>query len=205
MELRGSQLTLRPPVAGDAPALLELAGDPEVTRWFSWGPYREIAEPLGWIAEQEALREAGTHLDFVVHHLEHGPIGVTGLTELSHRDRRAMVGTWLGRAFWGSGANAEAKALMAHLAFGVCGLSRLGAYSNPDNARSARALERLGFVREGTLRGWHRHGDRQLDVHVYGLLAAEWAAGPLRGVPHTVIGAPPAAWLVGERPTASAG
>ena len=197
MELRGPQLTLRVPAPEDAPALLALAGDPEVTRWFSWGPYTSVDEPLAWIAAQEAKREAGVQLDFVIDHREHGPIGVTGLAELSVRDRRAMVGTWLGRRHWGTGANAESKALVAHLAFAICGLARVGAYSNPENARSAAALERVGFTHEGTLRGWHRHGDRQLDVHVYGLLAPEWADGPLRDVPVTAIGLPPAPWVAG--------
>jgi ribosomal-protein-alanine N-acetyltransferase len=197
MELRGPQLTLRLPAPEDAPALLTLAGDPEVTQWFSWGPYTSVEEPLAWIAAQEAKREAAIQLDFVIHDREHGPIGVTGLAELSIRDRRAMVGTWLGRQHWGSGANAESKALIAHLAFAICGLARVGAYSNPENARSAAALERVGFTHEGTLRSWHRHGDRQLDVHVYGLLAPEWQHGQLHDVPVTAIGLPPAPWIVG--------
>jgi ribosomal-protein-alanine N-acetyltransferase len=198
MELRGPQLTLRLPVADDAPALLELAGDPEVTRWFSWGPYRGVEEPLAWIEAQHERREAGEQLDFVVEHRDHGVIGVTGLGERSARDRRAMVGTWFGRDHWGTGANAESKAIIAHLAFAICGMERLGAYSNPQNARSTAALERLGFRREGTLRGWHRHGDRQIDVHVFGLLSAEWRVSPLRDVPVIATGGPPAAWRVGE-------
>jgi ribosomal-protein-alanine N-acetyltransferase len=197
MELRGPHLTLRPPDPADAPALLALARDPEVTRWFSWGPYTSVEQPLAWIAEQGAKREQGVQLDFVVHDRERGPIGVTGLGELSRRDRRAMVGTWFGRDHWGTGANAESKALVAHAAFAICGLERLGAYSNPENARSANALERVGFTREGTLRGWHRHGDRQLDVHIFGMLRADWEAGPLHEVRVAAIGAPPAAWLVG--------
>jgi ribosomal-protein-alanine N-acetyltransferase len=198
MELRGPHLTLRLPDPDDAPALLALASDPEVTQWFSWGPYTSVEEPLAWIAAQQAKRDAGAQLDFVIHDREHGPIGVTGLAELSVRDRRAMVGTWLGRAHWGTGANAESKALIAHLAFAICGLERVGAYSNPENARSAAALERIGFAREGTLRGWHRHGDRQLDVHVYGLLAAEWVDGPLHDVSIAAIGMPPAPWIAGR-------
>jgi ribosomal-protein-alanine N-acetyltransferase len=196
MEIRGPHLTLRAPQPDDAPALLALASDEEVTRWFSWGPYTSVEQPRAWIAGQEGRRDAGTQLDFVIHDREHGPIGVTGLGELSRRDRRAMVGTWLGRAHWGTGANAESKALVAHAAFAICGMERLGAYSNPDNARSARALERVGFTREGTLRGWHRHGERQLDVHVFGLLRGDWEDGPLREVKAAVIGTPPAAWLV---------
>jgi [ribosomal protein S5]-alanine N-acetyltransferase len=198
MELRGPHLTLRLPDPADAEALFALARDPEVTRWFSWGPYQSIDEPRAWIAEQRERREAGLQLDFVIHQEEHGPIGVTGLGELSRRDRRAMVGTWLGRAHWGTGANPESKALIAHLGFALCGLDRLGAYSNTKNARSARALENVGFVREGTLRSWHRHGDVRHDVHVFGLLRDEWRTGPLAGVPLTAIGRPPAAWCVAD-------
>jgi ribosomal-protein-alanine N-acetyltransferase len=201
MELRGPTIALRLPAAADAEGLLAHGSDPEVTRWFSWGPYRTIDEPRAWIAAQEPRRDAGEQLDFVVHHVELGPAGVTGLGEVSLRDRRAMIGTWLGRALWGTGANREAKALVAHLGFELLGLDRLGAYSNPENVRSSRALERLGFVREGTLRRWHRHGDRALDVHVFGLLREEWEAGPLRYVPVTVTGAPPDGWAVS--PTAA--
>ncbi|WP_445151730.1 GNAT family N-acetyltransferase [Baekduia sp. Peel2402] len=194
MELRGSHLTLKLPDPDDAPALYALASDPEVTQWFSWGPYTDPSQPEAWIAEQQAKREQGLQLDFVVHDREHGPIGVTGLAELSTRDRRAMVGTWFGREHWGTGANAESKALIAHLAFAICGFERIGAYSNPENVRSARALERVGFTREGTLRGWHRHGDAQLDVHIYGMLRADWEDGPLRETRVTAIGRPPEPW-----------
>ena len=197
MILRGPTLTLRYPMPDDAPQLFELARDPEVTRWFSWGPYRSVDEPLDWIAEQEARREAGRQLDFVIEHGAHGVIGVTGLNELSRRDRRAMVGTWLGRDRWGSGANAESKAVVTYLAFTVCGLDRVGAYSNPANERSTAALERLGFVREGTLRRWHRHGGEPRDVHAFGLLREEWEGSPLAAVDVGVDGTPPAAWLVG--------
>jgi ribosomal-protein-alanine N-acetyltransferase len=195
VELRGQTLALRYPAPEHAEALFRLARVPDVTRWFSWGPYRSADEPVAWIAAQQERRERGEQLDFVIEHREHGPIGVTGLGELSRRDRRAMVGTWLGIEHWGTGANAESKALVAHLAFELCGLARLGAYSNPQNARSARALEAVGFTREGTLRRWHRHGDRQLDVHVYGLLPEEWRTGPMREYRVTAIGPPPDAWM----------
>src|SRR3954463_1900416 len=156
VRLPGPNVPLRYAELADAPALFALASDPEVTRWFSWGPYTSVDEPLGYIARLPGEREHGERLDLLIDHREHGPIGVTGLNELSRRDRRAMVGTWLGRDHWGTGANAEAKALVAHLAFEVCALERLGAYSNPANARSTRALEKIGFAHEGTLRGWHR-------------------------------------------------
>lgn len=169
----GPTLELRPPGPGDVDALLALASDPEVTRWFSWGPYTERAQPEAYVARCAEQRRTGEQLDLLVVHRERGPAGITGLSEFSARDRRAMVGTWFGRDFWGTGANRESKALLAHLAFEVMGLHRLGSYSNPDNERSTRALLGVGFRHEGVLRHWHRHGERFLDVNVFGMLADE--------------------------------
>lgn len=197
LALTGPTLRVRIPRDEDAAALFAQASDPEVTRWFSWGPYCSEAEARAYLVRLPAQRKGGEHLDLVVEHLEAGPIGITGLGELEGRDRRAVIGSWLGRAFWGTGANAEAKALMCHLAFALLGLDRLGAYSNVEHARSQRALERIGFRREGVLRGYHRHGDRALDVVVFGLLRGEWGTGALASVPVTVTGEPPPAFVVG--------
>ena len=194
MELSTPTLILRYPQRDDAPRLFELASDPDVTRWFSWGPYTTPEQPLAYIEGLEAQRERGVQLDLLVVHRTDGPIGITGLSEFSMRDRRCMVGTWFGKPWWGTGANRESKAVMAYLAFEVLGMNRLGSYSNPDNVRSTRALEGVGFTREGVLRAWHRHGDRYLDVNVFGMLRREWEVGPLRGIPVEARGEPPPAF-----------
>jgi ribosomal-protein-alanine N-acetyltransferase len=74
------------------------------------------------------------------------------------------------------------------------GLHRIGSYSNPENERSTRALLGVGLRHEGVLRAWHRHGDRYLDVNVFGLLREEWAAGELAGVEVAVEGRVPPAF-----------
>ena len=196
--LHGPTLTLRPPAAADAPALLALAADPDVTRWFSWGPYTAVEQPRAFIDQAAERRERGEQLDLLVVHREHGPAGVTGLSEFSARDRRCVVGTWFGRRFWRTGANRESKALVARLAFGVLGMHRLGAYSNTANTVSTKALLAVGFRHEGVLRDWHRHGERHHDVNVFGLLRGEWEDGPLAAVRIDVDGEPPAAFPRGD-------
>jgi ribosomal-protein-alanine N-acetyltransferase len=190
----GPSLTLRYATAEDAPRLLELASDPLVTQWFSWGPYESLDQPEAYIAGLEGKRERGELLDFLVVHPEAGPIGVTGLSELAARDRRATVGSWFGREWWGSGANRESKALITAVAFRQVGLDRVTAWANTRNGRSQVALERVGFLREGVLRGWHRHGDARHDVVVFGMLREQWEASPLAEVPVQVTGSPPAAF-----------
>ena len=193
--LHGPTLTLRIPTLEDAPALYALASDPEVTQWFSWGPYTDESQARAYLERLPGQRRRGEQLDLVQVHREHGVIGITGLSEFSPRDRRALVGTWFGKAYWGTGANAESKALMCHLGFDLLGLERITSIANVDNARSRRALEKAGFQHEGILRGWHRHGDRQLDVAIVGLLRDDWEAMPERHLSYTVDGVPPAEFL----------
>jgi [ribosomal protein S5]-alanine N-acetyltransferase len=195
--ITGPTLTLRYATADDAPRLLELAADAAVTRWFSWGPYTSVEQPEAYIAGLAAKRETGELLDLLVVHAEHGPVGVTGLSELSTRNRHATVGTWFGRPYWGSGINRESKALIAALAFGRLGLDRLTAWANTRNGRSQIALERVGFRREGVLRSWHRHGDMLHDVVVFGMTRPEWERGPLAQIPVQIEGSPPDAFTVG--------
>jgi ribosomal-protein-alanine N-acetyltransferase len=192
--VRGPTLTLRYATEADAPALFALA-DPEATRWFSWGPYADDDAPLDYIRSLEVKRESGALLDFLAVHDEHGPVGVTGLSEYARRDRRATVGTWFGRAHWGTGVNAESKALIAHLAFATLGFHRLTAWANTRNGRSQVSLERLGFRREGVLRAYNTHSSGIHDVVAYGMLPADWLASPLHDVPVTVTGDPPDVWL----------
>jgi [ribosomal protein S5]-alanine N-acetyltransferase len=199
VEVIGTSILLRYATAADAEGLLELGSDPEVTRFFSWGPYSTVSEPEAYVAGLEAERERGERLDFLIVERSSGrPVGVTGLTEFSRRDRRAVVGTWLGRPYWGTGVNRASKALIAFLAFGVLGLERLGAYADLDNPRSQAALARIGFQPEGTLRRWHRHGEAVHDVIVLSWLREEWERTPLAGEEVEVRGDPPEAWRVGD-------
>ena len=193
----GPTLRLRYATADDAPRLFELASDPAVTRFFSWGPYTDIGQPENYIASLPAKRERGELLDFLIDHREHGPIGVTGLSELAARDRHATVGSWFGHQWWGSGANLESKALIAALAFERLGMTRLTAWANTRNGRSQVALERVGFKREGVLRAWHRHGDRVHDVVVFGMVRNGWMRSPLKRVPVEIEGSAPAAFRIG--------
>jgi ribosomal-protein-alanine N-acetyltransferase len=189
--IRGPKLTLRFATPEDASRLFELASDPAVTRFFSWGPYTDVEQAEAFIATQPSKRERGELMDFVVDHETDGVVGITGLSEVARRDRRATVGSWFGHRWWGSGANFESKALIAALAFERLGMDRLTAWANTRNGRSQVALERVGFRREGVLNAWHRHGDQLHDVVVFGLTRPAWERSALRGVPVHIEGTPP--------------
>jgi [ribosomal protein S5]-alanine N-acetyltransferase len=199
LEVRGPQLRLRIPREQDARRLFELASDAEVTRFFSWGPYTEEEQALAWLQTLAARRADGVALELAIADSDDWVIGITAVLEVSKRDRRAVVGTWLGQAYWGTGANAESKALVARLAFEELRMERLGAWADIRNPRSQHALERLGFVREGTLRAFHRHADERRDVVAYSLLREEWQESSLASVRSSVVGSAPEAFVCAPR------
>ena len=88
-----------------------------MTRWFSWGPYTEVAQAAG--VDRGAGGQARGGGDHGLPHRR--PVGRGARRDRADgdraRDRRATVGSWLGRSYWGSGANFEAKAMIAALAF----------------------------------------------------------------------------------------
>jgi [ribosomal protein S5]-alanine N-acetyltransferase len=196
--VRGPNLCLRVLAVEDAPALFSLGSDPDVTRFFSWGPYESPSEATSFIDSLDRQRAAGERLELGIFGGDGGELlGITGLSELSRRDRRAVLGTWLGRPHWGSGANRESKALLLALAFGPLGLLRVTALASPQNVRSVAALQRLGFVHEGVLRGWHVHGGVPRDVAVLRMLRDEWQRTPLAEVAVAVEGEPPPQFVLG--------
>jgi [ribosomal protein S5]-alanine N-acetyltransferase len=199
LEISGPRVRLRVPREEDARRLYELASDAEVTRFFSWGPYQEEPEALTWLQTLPERRAAGIALELAIVDPDDWVIGITAVLEVSKRDRRAVVGTWLGQAYWGTGANAESKALIARLVFEDLRMERLGAWADVRNPRSQHALERLGFVREGTLRAFHRHADERRDVIAYSLLREEWQESPLAAVPSSVVGSPPEGFVCAPR------
>lgn len=171
LEVIGEHYLLRLAKQDDAEQLFKLGEDPAVTRFFSWGPYTSIEQPQQYIADLQAKRDTGQLLEFVIVERESDRIvGVTGLTEFSHRDHRAVVGSWLGHKYWGTGVNLASKSLVLGLGFRHLGLARISSYSHVRNGRSKSALQRIGFVTEGILHSWHWHGGEPQDVHIHCLL-----------------------------------
>jgi ribosomal-protein-alanine N-acetyltransferase len=195
LEVRGPELLLRYAQPADAGALYRLASDREVTQFFSWGPDTDESEAATYVRSLARKRAEGERLEFVIVHPQHGVIGVTGLSEFSLRDRRAVVGTWHGREWWGKGANRASKTLVLALAFEGLGLERVTAWCGNDNGRSQKALEKLGFVHEGVLRRWHVHQGDPKDVISYSMLRTEWESSDLSREPFEIKGDIPVQFL----------
>jgi RimJ/RimL family protein N-acetyltransferase len=103
-------------------------------------------------------------------------IGMTCYHDVDEERRALGIGhTILGRPWWRTGVNTEAKLLLLERAFDVLGAERVFWYTDIRNERSQRAIARLGASRDGVLR---RHRPRLdgtwRDSVLYAMTADEW-------------------------------
>jgi N-acetyltransferase len=157
-------------------------------------------EAAAWIGRWIELGRLGPDLPFATVLRSTGrPIGMTSFLRLDRPSRAVEIGgTWVGRAFWRSPVNTEAKWLMLRHAFDVGGYHRVQFQTDLRNVRSQRAIEGLGAVPEARLRGDVLLPDASYRTSVYfSILESEWPSVRLRlesrlGRPWTaLIGTPP--------------
>lgn len=158
----------------DLPALMAVNGDPEVTKFLPYAPWRSMDDADAWLERMLGIQAAGTALQFVLVERAGGtPVGTCLLFRHDEHSQRAELGYVLGRAYWGRGYMREGLQRLLQEAFGAMSLRRIEAEVDPANVASTRLLGRLGFVHEGLLRQrWVTDGVPH-DVNVYGLLSDE--------------------------------
>lgn len=168
--LATERLRLRPMTVDDAEALFPTLSDADLMTWWSSAPHKSVEETRayfeprvdrdGWRAWAITLASDDTAIGWVAA----GEKRQGGVSE---------IGYILARAHWGTGIAREAVSAVIDRLFAE-GQRRVFADTDPENVASIALLERLGFQREGLLRGeWETHiGVR--DSVILGLLEDEW-------------------------------
>jgi RimJ/RimL family protein N-acetyltransferase len=175
--LTTERLVLRGIADHDAEAIFEMESDPVAMRYWSRPPMQEMSEAIAsrerartFFPERTALRWSVTR---PADDRALGQVSLFGFVEPSDR---AEIGYGLARRHWGQGYMHEALVAVVDYAFGPLALRRLEADADPRNTASVRAVERLGFRLEGTLRERWKVGEEISDTALFGLLAHEWKA-----------------------------
>ncbi len=86
-------------------------------------------------------------------------------------------GTWLATAYQRSGINRECKTLLLDHAFHELSMNRVALQTDALNARSRRAIEKLGATFEGIMRNDRMVWDERIRSSAYfSILKDEWLA-----------------------------
>lgn len=170
-----TRLRLRPFADVDAAALFALHSDAYVLRYWDAPPWTETARAKRFLATCRQVEEEGTGARVAMERADDGAfLGWVGLTSFRPDYRSASLGFCLTEVAWGHGYATEAAGALLRWGFDHLDLNRVQAEADTRNAPSARVLEKLGFVREGTLREDCVVDGVVSDSWVYGLLEREW-------------------------------
>lgn len=147
------RLTLRRLTVEDAPFILELVNDADWLRYIGDKGVRNLEDARRYIESgpMESYARHGFGLFLVGRRPAGTPLGMCGLIKRDGLDDVDVGYAFLPR-FRGCGYAAEAGAAALRFAREGAGLKRVVAITTPDNARSIRVLERLGFSFERMVR-----------------------------------------------------
>ena len=147
----------------------------EVTQYYGMDSLKNIAEAEKIIDsfQQTFERKRGMRWGIILKETEEF-IGTLGLNNLNLWSKKAEVGYELHPAHWKKGMTTEAVKEVLRYAFEELELYRMGAVTYPENEPSIQLLVRLGFVKEGRLRGYLYQRNQSHDAYIFSLLRPEW-------------------------------
>jgi RimJ/RimL family protein N-acetyltransferase len=177
---------VEPVTLAGVPVRLEPAGEEHLADLVAAG-----ADPIVWAhmpwpqpRDRAAMRallelERRVAMPFAQIELASGrAVGITTYRDIDERNRTLEIGgTWLGRPWWRTAVNTEAKLLFLGHAFDVLRANRVAIKTDIRNERSQAAIARLGAKREGVVRHQMIRPDGSLrDTVLFSVIPEEWPA-----------------------------
>ncbi len=177
--LHTSRLRLTPfDAQADRALLFPIVADPEVMRFLEVEPLRELTDVDALLADYAQRVATGDKYVWAVRPAAaaQGEAALLGACtfELDRSRRRAEVGYYLARRWWGQGLGKEAVRAVVDFGFGAQGLNRIEALAYAENSGSLALLRALGFRQEGYLREHAWEKGRYWDDVIFALLRREW-------------------------------
>lgn len=178
LTMTGERMMLREVQENDWEGIHDYASKEPACRYQTWDP-NTVDETKVFVKEAlaDAKRNPRTRYMFVINKFEEDK--VIGAVEIKISDihnRAGEIGYILNPSSWGNGFATEAARLAVGFGFKVLNLHRIYATCNPENAGSIRVLEKVGLIKEGTMRHHLKMKGGWRDSHLYSILENEWVA-----------------------------
>ena len=175
--LTTSRLTLRELKKSDAPALVALLHDEEVSRTLLGNLERvTLKDEQNYIKAMRKQFSKSQRIEWLVCDRATGaPMGSIGLQSIDRAHNRAGAGFCLARAFWGRGYMTEAFSAVLDYAFGGLELNRVSAGHFAGNLASGRVQQKCGLQYEGTYRQAFLKNGQYIDEVMYAITKQDWS------------------------------
>ncbi len=148
--------------------------DPEVTKYYDvhYATLEETQVQMDWY---QKLKDEGTGIWWGIYGKEDDQFrGAGGFNNLESNHKKAEIGLWLLKEYWGQGILKEVMPVLFREGFEILGLNRIEGYVLSDNVKCKSALEKIHFKYEGTMRDCEIKDGQLISVDIYAVLKREW-------------------------------
>ena len=148
--------------------------NPEITKYYDvhYSTLEETKEQMQWYSD---LKKEGTGIWWGIYGTEdHQFRGACGFNGLEKIHKKAEIGLWLLQEYWGNGILREVMPILFEKGFRALQLNRIEGYVVSDNAKCKRALEKINFTYEGTMRECEIKNGKVISIDIYAILKSEW-------------------------------
>ena len=168
--LETERFLLRQFTDADLPHVFHGLSHPDVIRHYgvSFQTLEETRVQMKWFAD---LENDGTGIWWAIcTRKDELFCGAGGFNQLDRNHRKAEVGFWLIPEYWSQGIMQETMPVILNHAAHALNLHRIEGYVESDNHQCKRAIEKAGFVLEGTMRDCEFKQDRFISVDIYAMV-----------------------------------
>jgi [ribosomal protein S5]-alanine N-acetyltransferase len=169
--LNSNRLLLRKPVAADKESFFEIRGRRETMQYIPRPLAKSVEDAEAVINMINGFTDRNERINWAIEEVSsRAMIGMIGYVNFRPDSYRGEVGYVLHHQFCGRGYASEALKTVLDYGFNQLGLHSVEAIIRPENERSIKLVEKLGFVREGYFRDYIFHEGSFYDEAIYSLI-----------------------------------
>ena len=171
--IQTNRLLLRQFVESDLENVFKGLSDPEIIKFYgvSYKTIEDTKEQMKFFAD---LEKNETGIWWAVCSLDNATFyGAGGLNSLSKEHKKAEIGFWLLKNYWGQGIMTETMPIICNYGFEQLGLHRIEGIVETDNLNCKNAMKKLDFKHEGTMKDREIKNGRFISLDMYARLKNE--------------------------------
>lgn len=171
--IKTKRLLFRQFVESDLENVFRGLSDPVIIQYYgvSFTTLEETKEQMKFFAD---LEKEETGIWWAICSLDNKTFyGAGGLNSLSKENKKAEIGFWLLTDFWGQGIMTEALPLICKYGFEKLGLHRIEGFVETSNTNCKKAMAKLDFQHEGTMRDCEIKNGKFISLDIYAKLKNE--------------------------------
>jgi [ribosomal protein S5]-alanine N-acetyltransferase len=136
--------------------MFEYSSNPLLYKYFEFEPQKTFIESKNYLTRLKERNNVDTaHYWFILFKNENKVIGSFGIHDIDWRKKDGELSYGISPEYWGKGIFQEILQIVLEFLYKIRGFHRLIATTREDNYPSIKGLEKIGFIKEATLRDYY--------------------------------------------------